>query len=119
MQLTEIAYFTKDVKKTSEFYKTLLGSEPVAQSEEMSIFMVGGTKIFIHRDYEPGEDELPPENHIAFTVPDVDVTCQQLAHRGISIEVQPVEYYWGKSAYLRAPNGQLIELIEADEASNA
>ncbi len=82
MQLTEIACFNKDFKGTSEFYKTLLGSEPVAQSEGISIFMVGGTKIFIHREYEPGEGELPPENHIAFTVPNVDVTCQQLASRG-------------------------------------
>jgi len=119
MKLTEIAYFTEDVKGTAEFYKTLLGSEPVAQSEEMSIFMVGGTKIFIHRQYEPGEGDLPPENHIAFTVSNVDAACQKLADRGISIEVQPSEYYWGKSAYLRAPNGQLIELIEADDFANA
>ncbi|GMQ78501.1 MAG: hypothetical protein BMS9Abin02_1017 [Anaerolineae bacterium] len=81
--------------------------------------MVGGTKIFIHREYEPGEGELPPENHIAFIVSNVDEICEQIADQGVSIEVQPAVYYWGKSAYLQAPNGQLIELIEADEVINA
>ena len=93
MKLTEIAFFTKDVKGTADFYRALFQIEPVAESEGMSIFMSGETKIFIHRDYEPGEGELPPENHIAFTVTDVDAACQGLAEQGISIEVHPAEYY--------------------------
>jgi len=34
--------------------------------------MAGGTKIFIHKNYDPGEGDLPPENHLAFTVDDLD-----------------------------------------------
>jgi catechol 2,3-dioxygenase-like lactoylglutathione lyase family enzyme len=82
----------------------------------MSIFMLGETKLFLHRTYTPAEGELPPENHLAFTVPDVDQTCAELTAAGLVIEVPAKEYYWGYSAYLRDPDGQLIELIQADKA---
>ena len=114
MKLVEIASFTEDVESTINFYQSLLGTEPVAQSEGMAIFMIGGTKIFIHRTYEPGEDDLPPENHLAFAVDNVDEASNRLQDQGLKIEAAPKDYYWGRSAYLRSPDGQLIELIEAD-----
>jgi len=114
--LTELAFFVDDVESTANFYRRLLNAEPVAQSEGMAIFMSGETKIFIHRKYEPNDGELPPENHIAFTVNNVDAECKVLAEKGIAIEVDPQDYYWGRSAYLRAPDGQLIELIQESEA---
>jgi len=110
MQLTEIAFFTNNVQEMVSFYHHLLGVDPVAQSENMAIFMVGATKIFIHKTYDPGEGDLPPENHMAFTVKDVDVACETLANRGIVLERAPHNYYWGKSAYLRDPDGNQIEI---------
>ncbi len=112
--LSELAFFVEDVNKLAAFYRALLGTDPVAQSEGMAIFMSGGTKIFIHRQYSPEKGELPPENHIAFSVEDVVAECRKLSEQGITIEVEPQEYYWGRSAYLRAPDGQLIELIQAE-----
>lgn len=110
MKLTELAYFTDKVSEMTQFYKTLLSSEPVAESPDMAIFMNGHTKIFIHKMYEPGEGDLPPENHKAFTVDDVDETIAELVEAGMTIEVAPADYYWGRSAYLRDPDGHLIEL---------
>ena len=109
----ELAYFSKDVAAMSRFYQRLLGTNPVAESDGMVIFMVGDTKIFIHRTYQPGEGELPPENHIALAVADLDEACRQLVERGLTLEVPPKEYYWGDSAYLRDPDGHLIELNQA------
>ncbi len=117
MQLSEIAFFTDDTAGMTDFYRKLLGAEPVAKSEGMAILMTGHTKIFIHRNYAPGEGELPPENHMAFTVEDVDAACRRLASQGILIERDAADYYWGRSAYLRAPDGQLIELTQPAEAS--
>ena len=114
-ELTEIAFFTTDVAKMTGFYKHLLGTSPVAQSEGMVIFMLGNTKLFIHRTYTPGEGELPPENHIAFTVKDVNKACTELKGKGLTIEVEPADYYWGRSAYLRDPDGTLIELNQPSE----
>lgn len=108
--LTEIAYFTDNVTEMAAFYKRLLGAEPVAASEGMAIFMVGQTKLFIHEIYEPSDGDLPPENHIAFAVDDVDATCELLITQGLTLEVEPRDYYWGRSAYLRDPDGHLIEV---------
>ncbi len=118
MKLTEIARFTDRVDEMAAFYQQLLGVEPVARSEGMAIFMLGETKLFLHRSYTPGEGELPPENHMAFTVEDVDAVCQALVEAGLEIEVPPKEYYWGYSAYLRDPDGAMIELIAAEQESD-
>ncbi len=113
MKLIELAYFTPNVAEMTAFYRALLGTEPVAQSPDMAIFMTGHTKIFIHRTYTPGTGDLPPENHTAFAVPNVDAACTALTAQGLTIEIPPKDYYWGRSAYLRDPDGHLIELNQA------
>lgn len=113
MELNEIAYFTDQVDEMAEFYVQLLGAEPIAKSADMAIFVNKGVKIFLHRKYTPGEGELPPENHKAFIVADVDTVVEDLGKKGITIEIAPNDYYWGRSAYLRDPDGHLIEITEA------
>lgn len=113
MQLTELALFTDDVAAMTAFYRRLLGVGPVADSADMAIFRTGTTQIFIHRTYTPGAGDLPPENHVAFSVADVDAACRALADAGLVIERAPHDYYWGRSAYLRDPDGHLIELTAA------
>jgi len=113
-KLTEIARFSGNLEQMVEFYQDFLGVAPTVRSEGMAIFMLGETKLFLHRSYTPAEGELPPENHVAFTVDDVDAACAELSAAGVSIEVPAKDYYWGYSAYLRDPDGQMIELIQAD-----
>ena len=114
-QLVEIAMFTREVSAMASFYRELLGTEPVAESDDMAIFLSGGTKIFIHKSYALEGDELPPENHFAFAVADVDAVCQSLKDRGAQVAFEPRDYYWGRSAYLRDPDGHLVELTQAGE----
>lgn len=116
-KLTEIAFFVDDVAQMAAFYSQFLSTEPAARSEGMAIFMLDGVKLFIHRTYTPEEGELPPENHFAYTVPDVDAACQEMQAQGYQVEAAPKEYYWGYSAYLRDPAGHLLELIQ-EEAPN-
>lgn len=113
MKVIEIAKFTNNVAGMSDFYRSLLDTQPVAESADMAIFMSGETKIFIHKLYEQGADDLPPENHIAFAVDDMDAHCLELEKQGFKIEVPPRDYYWGRSAYLRDPDGHLIELAQS------
>lgn len=110
--LSEIAFFTDNVDSMAAFYEQFLGAQPVARSEGMAIFMMNETKLFIHRIYEVKEGELPPENHMAFTVADVDAVASDLEGRGLKLEIPPEDYYWGRSAYLRDPDGHLWELTQ-------
>ena len=116
MKLVELAYFTENVQQMADFYQKLLGTEPVAKSDDMAIFMSGETKILIHYKSPASpisEGELPPENHVAFAVQDVDATCETLVKQGLVLEVPPQDYYWGRSAYLRNPDGYLVEITRA------
>ena len=36
-----------------------------------------------------------------------------LANQGLSIEVPPADYYWGRSAYLRDPDGHQVEITKS------
>jgi len=110
MKLTELAYFTDNVQQMTGFYRILLGIEPITQSEDMAIFISGETKIFIHRNYSPSEGDLPPNDHIAFAVEDVDNACQSLIEQGLVMEIPPKDYYWGRSAYLRDPDGHQVKI---------
>ena len=114
MNLVELAYFTDNVNEMTEFYSGLLGTEPVAASDDMAIFMTGETKIFIHRNYAPSEGDMPPNNHIAFAVEDVDAACKSLTQQGLTIETPPKDYYWGRSAYLRDPDGNQVEITNSE-----
>ena len=113
MKLIELAYFTENVQQMADFYHGLLGVGPVAKSDDLAIFMSGQTKIFIHRKYVPNEGELPADNHIAFAVEDVDATCEALLQQSLTLEAPPKDYYWGRSAYLRDPDGHMVEIIKA------
>jgi catechol 2,3-dioxygenase-like lactoylglutathione lyase family enzyme len=95
------------------FYRHLLGADPIAQSEGMAIFMAGPIKILIHQSSPAGARDVPTEDHVAFGVEDVDTACQALHEQGLSVEMEPRTYYWGRSAYLRDPDGHLIELNQA------
>lgn len=117
MKLVELAHFTDDVAAMERFYRLLLGAEAAVRSDDMAIFMNGETKIFIHKKYPASEGELPPENHTAFAVADVDAVCNSLLKQGLAIEVPPKEYYWGRSAYLRDPDGNLIEMTALSHSS--
>ncbi len=114
MKLTELAVFTDNVDTVAEFYERLLGDETAHKSEGCAMFTDGAATVLVHETYEPGDGDLPPENHVAFEVDDLDATCEGLNRRGIEPEVPPREFDWGRSAYVRDPDGNLIELSEAD-----
>jgi catechol 2,3-dioxygenase-like lactoylglutathione lyase family enzyme len=115
MQLAEIAFFTDDVPRMTDFYRRLLSVEPVASSETMAIFFAGETKIFIHYKYAPKNGELPPENHHAFKVENIDSVCNKLMAQGLILEISPQDFYWGRSAYLRDPDGHQIEITQMEK----
>jgi len=111
--IAEIALFTDEVSATVAFYRALLGAEPVAEWPGGAVFAAGDAKLLVH-DRSQGTEKGPPnEDHFAVGVADVDVACVGLGDRGLSLLVEPRDYPWGRSAYLRDPDGRLVEIAQA------
>lgn len=58
------------------------------------------------------EDGPPNEDHFAVGVTGLDAACEELRERGVGFLVEPRDYPWGRSAYLRDPDGRLVELSQ-------
>ncbi len=120
MRISEIACFTSNPDQTIDFYERLLDSKSPSKSREIAEFMLGETKLFIHKETshaskgtgQQGGANLPFGDHIAFTVENLDELCQNLVSRGINVNIPPRSYYWGRSAYLKDPDGRWLELHE-------
>lgn len=110
--IVEIALFTDDVEAAATFYRGLLGAEPVAEWPGGAIFAAGDSKVLVHERGAPMENGPPNEDHFAFSVADLDEACDELRAQGTSLMVEPRDYPWGRSAYLRDPDGRLVELAQ-------
>jgi catechol 2,3-dioxygenase-like lactoylglutathione lyase family enzyme len=118
--LAEITCFTGHFEESVNFYRKLLDSEPVTQSEGMAIFLTGAVKLMVHTTYPPQSGELPPTDHVAIAVRDLDMTIKSVSETGILPEVDAKDYDWGRSAYYRDPDGRQVELHQGSvDWSNA
>jgi catechol-2,3-dioxygenase len=106
-RVAEVALFTNDVQRLTAFYERLLGRAPDNASDSHASFDVGGTTIFIHVAGKPHGD-APNADHVAFAL-DQDEAAKRARSAGSDV-VGPKEYYWGRAAYLRDPDGRVIEL---------
>lgn len=120
--IVEIARFTDRVGALTDFYARFLGVAPLFANESMAIFRIGTVQILIHSntpaDPAYGFEAGPPnEDHWALGVEDLTACCARLIDEGVEIDRMPEQYPWGRSAYLRDPDGRLIEIQEtpADE----
>ena len=111
-RLEEIARFCADVDAAAAFYERVLGFKPASRHPgETATFMLGDVKLFPHNRSEHAPDRpLRDEDHIAFAVVEVDRACDELKSIGLALAVGPRDFSWGRSAYLRDPDGRLVEL---------
>lgn len=110
--IAEIALFTDDVEGSLAFYRLILRAEPVAEWPGGALFAAGDVKVLLH-DRAASMDPGPPnEDHFAVAAADLDDACATLRARGLSLLVEPREFPWGRSAYLRDPDGRLVELTQ-------
>jgi catechol 2,3-dioxygenase-like lactoylglutathione lyase family enzyme len=108
--LVEVALFSDDVDALRTFYESVLGRPPEAAWPGGAIFATGGLKLLLHARAGASPDGPPNEDHVALGVADVDGVCDALRSQGIALLLAPRDYTWGRSAYLRDPDGRLVEL---------
>lgn len=115
-KLAEVALFTDRVTEIATFYEQVLGGAPSYQADDIAVFnLPGGVTLLIHKKYPPVEGQPPNQDHIAFAAEDVDGASAALAAQGIPLLLEPRQYDWGKSAYLRDPDGRIVEISAAGE----
>lgn len=112
-ELVEIALFTDDVESAKAFYGRLLGTAPVEEWPGGAIYAAGGAKLLVHERGGAPEGGPPNEDHFALGVTDVDAAAAGLQAAGLTFLVEPRDFPWGRSAYLRDPDGRLVELSQA------
>jgi catechol 2,3-dioxygenase-like lactoylglutathione lyase family enzyme len=112
-RFVEIALFTDVVEATRAFYERLLDARPEESWPGGALFTAGDVKLLVHERGAPTEDVPPNEDHIALGVADLEAVCAALRADGIALLVEPRDFPWGRSAYLRDPDGRLVELSES------
>ncbi|MCY4116743.1 MAG: VOC family protein [Caldilineaceae bacterium] len=115
-QLVELALFTDDVPALTAFYVRLLGGEPSFSSDQMALFQLDGLHILIHHRVPPDPEykvdslEPPNEDHFAIGVKGLDDMWSESGLSQLSAAIEPTDYPWGRSAYVRDPDGRLVEM---------
>lgn len=108
-RVAEVALFTEDVSGLTAFYERLLGQPPDSRSDSHASFELGETTLFIHVAGDGADHEgAPNRDHVAFAL-DQDAAADRARAAGTEV-VGPKEFYWGRSAYLRDPDGRAVEL---------
>jgi catechol-2,3-dioxygenase len=107
-RIAEVALFTGDVAGLAAFYERLLGRARESSSDSHASFDLGGTTLFIHVAGEGDHEGAPNSDHVAFAL-DQHAAAERVRSAGAEV-VGPKEYYWGRSAYLRDPDGRVVEL---------
>ena len=110
--VVEVALFTDDVEPAKRFYARLLATAPESDWPGGAIFAAGESKVLVHERAGAMADGPPNEDHFAVAVADLDAAWEELRAHGVTALVEPRDYPWGRSAYLRDPDGRLVELSQ-------
>jgi catechol 2,3-dioxygenase-like lactoylglutathione lyase family enzyme len=115
--LEEITLFTSNLSKTVRFYEALADMKSKLIPSEKAEFIMGDLHLLIHMAYPSSQDSNypPPQDHFAFIVKNVDEVLAKLRNRDIYATFGPRNYDWGRSSYLRDPDGRLVELYQRSD----
>jgi catechol 2,3-dioxygenase-like lactoylglutathione lyase family enzyme len=112
-RIVERSLFTDDVPAGTEFYGRLLGSRPQSEWPGGPIVTAGDARVLLHERSAALPDGPPNEDHVARAVADPGSAFEHLIDQGVALLLGPRDYPWGRSAYLRDPDGRLVELAQA------
>lgn len=128
--MDHIGILTNDLQRSVEFYTDVLG---FSISAKMEMDEVGLTIIFVEKErskielmgyknipkrpeniqLEMGDNSLPINDHITFSVDDMEATVGELRKKNVTFDMDPIQLEGGmKLASFKDPNGLLIELVE-------
>src|SRR5438034_11053901 len=119
-KLLHTRYRVQDLKETVSFYKDVLGIEELrrqtsGRGSQLVFLRAPGSEeeIEICKFDESGPVTVGPDlTHLAFEVDDLDKFAKHAATKGYPLSDRPHSINGGKIAFIDAPEGYEIELIE-------
>jgi lactoylglutathione lyase len=113
---------TPDPEATAQWYENMLGAEVIRsmqQGQPRIDLKLGGANIFL-APVAPGDGVNPPPktpyqglDHFGLTVSSIDAVVADLKAKGVEFTRDPTTVRPGvRVAFLRAPQGVSIELLE-------
>jgi lactoylglutathione lyase len=119
-KLLHTRYRVKDLEKTVSFYKDVLGLEEIrrhtsGRGSQLVFFKAPGSEeeIEICKFDESGPVIVGPDlTHLAFEVNDLEAFAREATAKGYPLSDGPHASGSGKIAFIDAPEGYEIELIE-------
>jgi lactoylglutathione lyase len=125
MKLTAPDYvilLVEDLDRALGFYTGVLGLKLGHRSGEYAQLDTGVTRLALYSRKAMEQTlamtlEEPslnaPAFEIGFKVDDVDAAIEELVGHGAALAVPPTDRFWGqRTAYVRDPDGHLIELAQ-------
>ena len=129
--IEHIGIMVNDMRQSVEFYTNVLGfliSRKIEMDEFSAVFVEkDGSKIELmeysgknvpkrSKAIELKIGSIPLNDHISFSVEDIEDTVIDLKKKGVKLELEPMQLESGmKLASFKDPDGVLIELIENPE----
>lgn len=111
-----------DLDRTVNFYKTILGLEEIRRHEsprgsKLVFLKVPNSDELLEISYYPGSGPVqvqPDLVHLAFEVESMEAFEKHIAAHGLKFSDGPTKSSSGVFAFIDAPEGYEIELIERD-----
>jgi catechol 2,3-dioxygenase-like lactoylglutathione lyase family enzyme len=120
--ILETVLYVADIERAERFYRDVMGLTQVGKEAGRHVFFRVGTGVLLlFRAEETRQSgNLPPhgadgEIHVCFTTSpaEFELWKTRIQHHGIAI-LQETEWPRGRSFYFRDPDGNLLELANAD-----
>lgn len=125
MGLRHVALNVRDVRRSLDFYSTVLGMKLEWMPDEQNAYLTSGQDNLALHQLPPGSEPDPVQliHHIGFVVQrpeQVDEWADRVRSRGIPLAANPKTHRDGaRSFYFRDPDGLLIQLIYHPPISDA
>jgi catechol 2,3-dioxygenase-like lactoylglutathione lyase family enzyme len=125
MGLRHVALNVRDVRKSLEFYSSVLGMKLEWMPDEDNAYLTSGSdNLALHKLPSGAEPaQVQSLHHIGFMVRepgDVDAWADRIRNAGIRLAAEPKTHRDGaRSFYFHDPDGLLIQLIYHPPISNA
>jgi catechol 2,3-dioxygenase-like lactoylglutathione lyase family enzyme len=118
--IAAITLFADDLPATRQFYLDVFGLPVVFEDDASAVFRFGDTLVNLLSVANAPELVAPavvagpdagPRAVLTVEVEDVDVTCAELADRGVELLNGPMDRPWGvRTASFRDPSGHIWEI---------